>query len=297
MVRGTIDLESAPMAPSPAALPPVALAELAESDAPPEIQRIYREISDLAGIPLPALIWRHIATYPGVLPVTWAAVRPLFARGMVQEAAWRATATALAGQSSSVTRARLRQAHLPPAAEIAYERVLASYNRANPVNCVAMRLLLAASAPGAGEVVALPSAHDHWSPPPPVEGVPPMMPVSEIRVFERGQIDRLAADGRIDRSRIVPSLYRHLTTWPALIRLIHDDLEPRMRSGEILALITRLSSALDAQAERLAPHVAPLPGLAAVPGLRETMTQFSGGLIPEMIVVGHMLREGLERGH
>lgn len=285
------------MAESPAEGQPVALAELAEADAPPEIQHIYSEISRFAGIPLPALIWRHIATHPDVLPLTWKAVRPLFARGMVQEAAWGACASALAGETSSVTRARLRAVQLPPAAELAYERVLASYNRSNPVNCVVMRLLLAASAPGAPMAAARSPPSAAWTPPAPIVGVPQMTSVSAIPLTERRLIDRLAADQTVDRSRIVPSLYRHLTTWPALIRLIHDDLEPRMRSGEILTLIKRLSVALDAEVERLAPHVAPLPDLAAVPGLRDTLVQFSGGLIPELIVVGHVLREGLDRDH
>lgn len=283
------------MAQSPAAPPPDALSELAESDAPQEIRTIYRDICRLSGIPLPALIWRHLGTHDGVLDAAWSALRPLFSAGLAQEAAWRTCRTVLEGRASAVTRGRLRGVHLPAGVEAAYERVLDSYNRANPVNVLAMRLLLTATSDRAVAAVPLPIEAVAWVPPTPIDGLPPMTPVAEIRVVERGRIDRLAADATIDRSRVVPSLYRHLVQWPALIRLMHDDLEPRMRSGEVRGLVAQVSDGIDAEVRRLAAHVAPLPQIAAVPGLAGTIAQFAGSLIPEMIVVGHLLRQGLDR--
>lgn len=279
---------------SDASQPPAALPELAEADAPQEIQAIYREISGLSGIPLPALIWRHLATHDGVLDEAWTAVRPLYASGIIQEAAWQVAARALQGETSVVSRAKLREVRLAPEVEAAYERVLHSYNRSNPINAIAIRLLLAGMAPGAPQH-GVPVATSLWTPPSPIEGLPPMAPVAEIRVVERQQINRLAAEPSIDRSRVVPSLYRHLVEWPALIRLIHNDLEPRIRSGELPALLARVTAALDAEIARLEPHIPALPRLAAMPGLGAVMAQFSGGLIPEMIVIGHLLRNGLDR--
>lgn len=279
----------------PEAALPIGLREMAEADAPPGIREIYREICILSGVAVPALIWRHLATHTGVLDAAWLVLQPLFASGVLQHAAQQACARSLHGETSSVTPAKLREVRLAPEVERAYGRVLESYNRANPINAVAVRVLLAAMKDGASDGGApMSAAMPAWTPPAPIGDLPAMTAPADIRVVERQQINRLAALPGIDRTRVVPSLYRHLVAWPALIRLIHNDIEPRIRSGEVPALIDRLTLALDAEVERLRPHIPAMQRRVAVPGLEKVMAQFAGGLIPEMIVIGHLLRNGLD---
>ncbi|MEZ5816975.1 MAG: hypothetical protein R3D44_07825 [Hyphomicrobiaceae bacterium] len=271
-----------------------ALAEIDVSLASPDIAAIYSDIARLSGIPLPALIWRHLATYPGVLSEAWNALRPLYFPGLAQDAAWRTVRERLAGHSAGPDRAALAAAGLDEETISAYRRVLASYNRANPVNFIGVRLLLARSSdPRPPELPARGPSLREWTPPAPVVDLPPMVPVAAIPTPVRAQIDGLAVDPAIDRSRVVPSLYRHLVPWPALIRLIHDGLAPRIRSDEIPELRRAISSALQAEVDGLVKHVGPLPHLFATPGVREVLERFTG-LIPEMIVVGKVLENALE---
>ncbi|MGE0699279.1 MAG: hypothetical protein AB7O57_09315 [Hyphomicrobiaceae bacterium] len=269
---------------------PEALAEVAVADAPAATTRIYDDIARLAGIPLPALIWRHIATRPDVLAAAWQALRPLYAAGLVQESAWRTVRETLAGETSAVTAGALRARKLGGDTIAAYGRVLASYNRSNPVNIVGVRILLARM-DVASPVEPLPAAAP-WSPPEPIRDLAPMVPVREIPEAIRRLIDALAADPAIDRASVVPSLYRHLVPWPALIEAIHADLEPRIRSGEVGALLAKVAAALGGLAGDLAVHVPPVVQIAETPGLADTLRRFSG-LIPEMVVIGHLLEQGL----
>jgi len=64
------------------------LAELAERDAAGEQADIYAQMRRLGGVPMVALIFRHLATLPGALEWMWGAIGPAWRTGQLQEAAW-----------------------------------------------------------------------------------------------------------------------------------------------------------------------------------------------------------------
>jgi hypothetical protein len=47
------------------------LPEVSEADAPESVQAIYSEIRILPGVPMVALIFRHIVTCPEILEEVW----------------------------------------------------------------------------------------------------------------------------------------------------------------------------------------------------------------------------------
>lgn len=263
-----------------------ALPEIAERDATPEITRIYHEIRTLSGVPMVALIWRHLATVPGVLPAVWDVLGPLFRNGTVQKAAWSAAAT-------SAEPAVLSLAGLSDPDRAAFRRVLDAYNRANPVNFVAVRVLLHASngARAAGTAVA--PAPGTFVPPQPIGDLPPMVPPADIPADLRKLIDGLSTDSRVDRGRVVPSLYRHLIGWPRLLREIHGVLHPRVISGELAGVVKGVAAGMDAEARSLAAGLPRVAVLEDHPAVRETLDRFSL-LIPEMVAIGLLLSRGLD---
>ena len=267
------------------------LAELAEADAPPEIASIYAEMRHTTGAPMVALIWRHLATMPGVLAEVWRGLGPLYRSGRLQDAAWRAAAVNVQAAPADVGRARLIAAGLDDSGIAAFERVLEAYNRVNPVNFIAVRALLHAmrgSAAG-GHVNAMPP----WTPPDPVGALPAMAPISAIAGEPRRLIDALSSNPGQDRSTVVPTLYRHLTDWPTLIPLVHEALIERFQSGEIAHEIRRVADAIDGEAQRLASMLPPLDQLKARPEVMAVLDRFSL-IIPEMIVVGLLLQRGVK---
>jgi hypothetical protein len=65
----------------------LALSETSEADAPSQIRAIYDEIRELCGVPMVALIFRHLAAHPGVLEEIWEEIGPSFRAGHIQETA------------------------------------------------------------------------------------------------------------------------------------------------------------------------------------------------------------------
>lgn len=275
-------------------MPQRSLPEVAIDAAPPDILRVFDEIAHLSGIPLPALIWRHLATFPGVLQEVWHALAPLYRSGRVQEAAWHAVRATLVGKAAGPDASQLSACE--PGVDLTgtYRAVLQSYNRANPVNFVGVRLLLAAAEqPQRGNALPEAEAPTTWVPPSPIINVVPMVPVTEIPGPVRALIDDLAVARSVDRTYVVPSLYRHLVPWPRVIAAIHDELRPRIASGEVLQLVDAVTVSLQAEADALAGKVGPLPLVARTSGAIDALRGFSG-LIPEMVVVGALLEHALD---
>lgn len=267
------------------------LAEVPEDAAPPEITAIYARIRHLTGAPMTALIWRHLATIPGALPEIWQAMGPVYESGAIQEAAWTGARESVTMPPASLSRDRLSAIGLDEQQQDAFVRVLDAYNRANPVNFVAVRAMMrriATTAPGHTAPAGLP-----WSPPAPIGALPPMVPVAAIPPTIRRMIDDMASDPRLDRSRLVPSLYRHIVAFDPLVPAIHEALMPRFRSGEIPAGVRATASALDAKAQAIAAMLPPLPRLAAMGDVTATFERFSL-VIPEMVVLGLILRRALD---
>ena len=52
------------------------LPELAEADAPASVIAVYAGLRAGSASPIAALIWRHIATHPGVIEECWASLEP-----------------------------------------------------------------------------------------------------------------------------------------------------------------------------------------------------------------------------
>ena len=121
----------------------VFLPELQEKDAPADIRAIYEEIRYLTGVPMVALIWRHMATLPGVLPDAWSSVAPILRSGLLQETAWQIADNARIPQLSPLTGTALRRLGVEREARAAVETVLEAYNRANPVNMLCVYALFA----------------------------------------------------------------------------------------------------------------------------------------------------------
>ena len=65
------------------------LEEISETDASGRVAEIYAELRRLSGVPVVALIFRHLATHDGLLDQIWAALRPLLTTGVLQDAAAR----------------------------------------------------------------------------------------------------------------------------------------------------------------------------------------------------------------
>jgi hypothetical protein len=275
------------------ARPETELPELPEAAAAGPIKEIFAELRGLSATPVVALIFRHLATHEGLLEEIWAGLRPLMATGRIQETAWRSAERSIPDGLVPPLGADLRhalgigEATLPPLLS-----ALDAYNRANPVNLLVMLTLLERVA--LGSKAAVPLDAPSWTPPAPIEG--PLAPMLAPEAMTP-EIRRLVNDiGFGDRTRldsVVPSLLRILAGCPPLLAVVHVVLVPSLRDGSLQRRTDALRAEMQAAAGGLARHLPPLPRLAALPEVQETLRHFTHNWIPLMTIAGPALARSL----
>jgi hypothetical protein len=268
--------------------------ELAERDARGEIAVVYDEIRRFCGVPYVSSMQRHLATRPGWLEWVWAALRPVFASGRAQAAAWRAAEGVAGVRLPPISRDALRVWGVDDAGEASIRAVCDSFIRASPTNLVLsglLRRLLGGDRPTG------PGASDPgWTPPAPLPSLPALVDVAALPPAERGVL--LSLGTPVAGQPFVPGLYRMLAQWPrfsahvAVVLQPHfHDPETRERCGRVLRAIDAEIPAVFTALPRLSDRP-PMPAkeefplvLAALDAYRKTS--------PEMIVFSRAIRDAL----
>lgn len=269
------------------------LPELREDDAPPAVRAVYAEIRQATGTPQVNLIWRHLALDPAVLGWAWRTIAPAYRDGRIAAAAGR-------------LRERLSVPHRPPVWEgladadaTSVRAVLAFYDRGNTANLIGLTTLLhlaGAEAPEAtaglpapqvtarsegGSAAAAPEAAAAPVPRlPRREAVPPELMSLVTDLAER---QGTAAFG------VLPSLWLHLTLWPAAIRRAHATVGPLLDTPEWRTALRRLLAEAEVLAAGTASGLAPLPPPDDAAGRLHTVRRFVGTAIPQMVLAGRIL--------
>lgn len=262
-----------------------AFAELREAEAPPPVAAIYAALRDTTGVPVVNLIWRHLATMPGVLEWAWHAARPVLEDGRVAAARARLGATVRLPALPPVT------AGLEGADRAAALAVIETYNRGNLTNLVLLTALRQEieGAPRIAPPPAAPPVQDAPIPPvPPLPALATLPPPTQALV--RGLAARHAGAAA---GGVVPSLYLHLAHWPGLLAAIPGLIGPVLDGLDA----TREAAVTEAAREAAALRPALATG-AGVPGAHRAavlaaLTRFTTAIIPDMVPVGLALRRVL----
>ncbi len=263
----------------------MALAELREAAAPPDVASIYAALRAASGVPVVNLIWRHLATLPGVLPWAWAATRGVLEDGTIAASRARLAATVrLPALPSS-------DAGLDAAERATVRAVVETYNRGNLTNLILLTALRQEieGAPRGEAPQPAPGAEDM-----PIPAVPPLPPLAALPPATQALVQALAArHAGAAAGGVVPSLYLHLAHWPDLLARLPDLI------GPVLAALDAARAAAVAEATREAAAIRPrLAFGAGVPGgqraaVLDPLTRFTTAIIPDMVPVGLALRRVL----
>ena len=264
------------------------LPELAERDATGEKAAIYAEIRRLGGVPMVALIFRHLATLPGALEWLWAAMAPAWRSGLVQESAWRVAREVPLVPIAAMPRPVLAVLGVDDGAFDEIDVVLAAYNRANPENLLTVLCLLRLVE---GHAASHALAARPWSPPAAPGPLVPMGDIGSLPAEVAGLLQLVAAPVPAGSPRVVQSLYRHFTHRPAFLALAVTLLRQRFHDGSIDTAANQVHEAMSRVADTIVATItapaAPHPGIAPV------CARFGGRVIPQMIVTGRLLQEAM----
>lgn len=264
------------------------LPELSERDATGTRATVYADLKHLGGVPMVALIFRHLATRAGVLEWAWEAMGPAWRTGRLQETAWRIAREEPLEPIAAVPRAALAPVGVAGGDLGAMRAVLEAYNRANPENMLSVLCLLRLLEGGRPSA---PLEERAWTPPPAPDLSLPMVDVAKMSPELSALLDVVAAPGEPGGARVIQSLYRHIAQRPAFLALCVTLLRQRFDDGSIDAAtastVARMNAAADGIVRSLQAPRVPDPAVRAV------LERFSGGVIPQMIVVGRLLEEAL----
>ncbi len=194
------------------------LAELPESAATGQMADLYADIRAVLGLPMVNLVYRNLATRPGVLEKCWAQLRPNYASATAASAGRELVALAAPEGVAALPRATVEAVGLTGEQARLGLATLAAYRRSNSLNILGMFALLD-GCPGGGSAETAP-------PPEPVP-ILPMAPLAGMDPATAELLDEMSLrtiGG--DEPRIVPSLLRHFAHSHRLLALLWTVIEP-----------------------------------------------------------------------
>ena len=193
---------------------------IAETAATGETAQLFAEIRTTVGVRVVNLVWRHLATLEGALPWAWAAVKPLYLKGIADQAVIRFRETMVLPTLDSLSGAE-------PAS---VDAVLASYDHSNTVNLFALGALVAwlrgeaaaAGTPEQGPRLAAPDVV-----------LPKLVSEADVSPETWQLVLRINRFGDRPEPLILASMYRHLAHAPGFLLRLEGALAPVQDDGSL----------------------------------------------------------------
>jgi hypothetical protein len=248
---------------------------VAEAAAAGEIAQIFADIRATVGVRVVNLVWRHLATIDGALPWTWAAVKPLYVRGIPDRAAVRFRESMTLPRLGSLAGEQPRSV----------DDVLASYDHSNTINLFALGALVAWLR---GETAreGVPEAGPRL--PAPDITLPKLATAEDVAPETWALVQRLNGFGD-SRQVILASMYRHLAHAPDFLRRIETALTPVEADGSLARAIASNRQAAHRQAMLLARAIeAGRPAFAAQ--VEASVSAFVDHAIGKMVTICRAVR-------
>lgn len=276
--------------------PDAALPEVAVADADPATRAIYEQIRRATGVGTPALVYRHMAVYPGLLDWVWRLAGPEIESGHVVRHAVAAVEAVPAPALPLITAATFDAAGVDANGQRTVRALLATYNRMNPVNAVVftvIRTMLTGGTVEAGPLGDAPEVEIVTPAPLPRPLDVAAMP-ADLQATVRRLSEAIPAAGG---ATVTPTLYRHFAIWPDFMRAVAPGLQAALDTGAV-------QSAMAETVSRLQPLIADVldraheRGLPTAPiedpmALARTLDSFLV-MIPQLIVIGRALDASIE---
>lgn len=261
-----------------------------EAAATGDAAALFADIRATLGVGVVNLIWRHLATIDGALPWAWSSVRPLYAEGIIEAEAERLRERMRLLDLPRVPAEVLSSVGLDATALAGAKTVLATYDRSNTMNLLALSALLASldgNIASGGQLVAGRAGG--------VEGaLPKLVTDADVTAETWSLVLRLNMLGERDEGRVLASMYRHLAHWPGVLALAWMLLSPVDADGSLGGVIADNLAAAKARARVLAGRLKP-SGAAELPpaqraAARKAITLFVDHPIGKMVTICRMLR-------
>ncbi|MFO1157846.1 MAG: hypothetical protein U1E60_03310 [Reyranellaceae bacterium] len=249
---------------------------IAEAAARGETAALFADIRATVGVRVVNLVWRHLATMDDALPWAWAAVKPLYQQGMVDQAVVRF-------REAMVVPALPSLAGREPAS---VDAVLASYDHSNTMNLFSLGALavwLRGDVATNGE----PQAGSRL--PAPEVALPTLASESDVSPETWQRVLRLNRFGDTEQPLILASMYRHLAHAPDFLARLEAALAPAQADGTLDRAIASNREAASRSARVLARAISGgRPALAV--DIERSVSAFVTHAIGKMVTICRAIR-------
>ena len=264
-----------------------------ESEATGDIKDIFDDIKNVTGVDVVNLVWRRLAKTKNALPYLWGVLRPLYESGFINYQALEFQNQLVFPKLPRFKDEILFALGIDNLAKITINNILASYNRTNTVNLIALQAALI-TLEGVKDV-ALDQAHkkttnDCLLP------MPRLPAISDLNPIIISLVEELNLLGEEDGT-IIASMYRHLAYWPNYLALVKIALEPIASSGELKRAIDKSREQSAKKALSSSKFLAPFPpsiSSSCSYEIKSVLELFTRHPLSKMVVICGMLMEALE---
>ena len=267
---------------------------IVESDATGDIKNIFDDIKNVTGVDVVNLVWRRLAITQNALPYLWDVLRPAYESGFISHQAVEFQNQLVIPKLPKFKDEILFASGIDNLGKMTINNILASYNRTNAANLIALQAALINL--NGGENVALEPiqkklAGDILLP------MPRLPAISDLNPNIISLVKELNSFGEEDGT-IIASMYRHLAYWPNFLALIKIALEPIALSGELKRAIENSREQSAKKAIYLSKFLEPFPESTSslcFKEIKNVLELFTRHPLSKMVVICGMLIEALEK--
>lgn len=282
-----------------------AIHTISEKEAPPSVAAIFKDIKETLGVPFVNLIWRHLATIPGGLEMTWSLAKPLYDSKTLNESAQalRQQTTLVDGVTPWPDSVRTT---LGLSAQDQSEIVLLleDYGHANSRALLVLSYLHASLSTelisgNKGELkeshtsaLIDPLARIEHNKDVLIKPARPLPATADLNVSVVALIKILNTFGEPIPSPAEPSLYRHLSYWPSFLAAFWLAVEPMERQGLLMREGIKMHERASSIVGQWKPAVnaSEMTSPDSVNQVLASLDHFTYAVIARMIVHGDMMK-------
>lgn len=282
---------------------------VSEKEAEPRVAAIFSDIKTTLGVPFVNLIWKHLATIPGGLELTWSLAKPLYASQVLNESARTLRQQTTLVESVTPWPAPVRQAlGLSPLDKSEIVSLIEDYGRANSRALLILKYLhMSLAAQSQQRIEEVPQSayastvidplarldrnHDST-----IRPARPLPATTELTAEVATLIRILNTFGAPIPSPAEPSLYRHLSYWPSFLAAFWLVVEPLERQGLLVREAIDIQERASSMVSQWKPVVDRQETIAAesVERILKSLDHFTYAVIGRMIVLGDMMKRMID---
>ena len=204
--------------------------ELSEDDATGSIAEIYEEIKEYYAAPYVSSLFRHLATYPGLLEWIWKITLPAFQTGLIQNIGWKRVDISALKPLTPLSSEELANLEIDSVSKSIIIETCLTFTRVSPINlifagCMNHLLLdkrLVKSALNKNEF-PLPSC---------LSPLPKMLPWEDMSESELAVINIFSTT--LAGETFIPGIYRIFARWPLYLKHVANELGPLLHDPVII---------------------------------------------------------------